>query len=65
MDKPHDNEMSLKVQNMYSTTTNDLTCIVFAHYTFLWPADGPQTETCRQPNKTDTKTVVFDVPTPS
>jgi len=24
------------------TTTNDLTCIVFPHYTFLWPEDGPQ-----------------------
>ena len=24
------------------TTPNDLTCIVFPHYTFLWPEDGPQ-----------------------
>ena len=24
------------------TTTNDLTCIVFPHYIFLWSEDGPQ-----------------------
>ena len=35
-----------------------LHCIVFPHYTFLWPEDWPTVaETCRQPNKA--KTVLF------
>jgi len=42
------------------TTTNDLTLYSFSSlYIFVtlgWP---PVAETCRQPNKTDTKTVVF------
>ena len=41
------------------TTTNDLTLYSFSLYIFVtwgWPTVA---ETCRQPNKTDTKTAVF------
>ena len=42
MDKPHDNEISLE-SSEYVPQLMILHCIVFPHYTFLWPEDGPLT----------------------
>jgi len=48
------------------TTTNDLTCLVFLHYTFLWPKDGPQwPKHVVSLIKQIQRQSCFDIPTPS